>query len=54
MKEIGDKLRRCSKNICRLKNLDHQMVEKVLEGSFVAIMVCIDYHIILAIFKIEI
>ena len=40
MKEIGDKIRHCSKDVCRLKNLDHQMVDKVLEGSFAAIVVC--------------
>lgn len=40
MKDVGDKFKRCSKDVCSFKNLDHQIVEKALEGSFVAIVVC--------------
>jgi len=49
MKDIGDKLRRCSKGVCRLKNLDHQIIEKVLDGPFVAIVVrVLIYYLILS------
>ena len=44
MKDIGDKLRRCSKDVCRLKNMDHQIIEKVLDGPFVAIVVRVLSH----------
>jgi len=40
MKDVGDKMRKCPKDVCRVKNYDLTMV-KVLDGNFVALVVSI-------------
>jgi len=38
MKEIGDRLRSCPKDVCRFKNID-KTKDKVLEGDTVVALV---------------